>query len=103
MDQTGSRDVGDDGCPHVRRRPASGFHVVGGVADTAASAILGGENLKYIALTQGTYNLQLWVNKGITSVHDLVGKTVALTTVGSEVVFGLNALLQEDGINPSSV
>ena len=77
--------------------------IVGGVADTAASAILGGENLKYIALTQGTYNLQLWVNKGITSVHDLVGKTVALTTVGSEVVFGLNALLQEDGINPSSV
>ena len=77
--------------------------IVGGVADTAASAILGGENLKYIALTQGTYNLQLWVNKGITSVHDLVGKTVALTTVGSEVVFGLNALLQEDGINPGSV
>jgi len=77
--------------------------IVGGAADDGASAILGGESLKFIALTQGTYNLQLWVNKGINSVHDLVGKTVALTTVGSEVVFGLNALLQENGINPSSV
>lgn len=77
--------------------------IVGGVADDGASAILGGESLKFIALTQGTYNLQLWVNKGINSVHDLVGKTVALTTVGSEVVFGLDALLQEDGINPGSV
>jgi NitT/TauT family transport system substrate-binding protein len=77
--------------------------IVGGVADDAASAILGGENLEYIALTQGTYNLQLWVNKGITSVRDLAGKTVALTTVGSETDFGLTALLQSDGINPSSV
>lgn len=77
--------------------------IVGGVADDAASAILGGENLKYIALTQGTYNLQLWVNKGIASVRDLAGKTVALTTVGSETDFGLTALLQSDGINPGSV
>lgn len=77
--------------------------IAGGAADDGASAVLGGESLKFIALTQGTYNLQLWVNKGINSVHDLVGKTVALTTVGSEVVFGLNALLQEDRINPSSV
>lgn len=77
--------------------------IVGGVADDGASAILGGESLKFIALTEGTYNLQLWVNKGITSVHDLVGKTVALTTVGSETVFALNALLQSDGINPSAV
>jgi NitT/TauT family transport system substrate-binding protein len=75
----------------------------GGVADTAATAILGGENLQYIALTQGTYNLQLWVNKGITSVRDLVGKTVALTTTGSENDIALTTLLQSDGINPSSV
>jgi NitT/TauT family transport system substrate-binding protein len=77
--------------------------IVGGVADDAASAILGGENLKYIALTQGTYNLQLWVNKGIASVRDLAGKTVALTTAGSETDFGLTALLQSDGLNPGSV
>ena len=77
--------------------------IVGGVADDGASAILGGESLKFIALTQGTYNLQLWVNKGITSVHDLVGKTVALTTVGSETEFGLNALLASYGISPGSV
>jgi NitT/TauT family transport system substrate-binding protein len=75
----------------------------GGVADTGATAILGGENLEYVALTQGTYNLQLWVNKGITSVRDLAGKTVALTTVGSENDIALTTLLQSDGVNPSSV
>jgi NitT/TauT family transport system substrate-binding protein len=77
--------------------------IAGGAADDTASAILGGENLQYIALTQGTYNLQLWGGKGITNVHDLVGKTVALTTMGSETDVGLTALLQSQGINPASV
>jgi NitT/TauT family transport system substrate-binding protein len=75
----------------------------GGVADGAASAILKGEKLEYVALTEGTYNLQLWVNKGINSVSDLAGKSVALTTQGSETDFGLTALLQQYGVNPSSV
>jgi NitT/TauT family transport system substrate-binding protein len=75
----------------------------GGVADGAASAILKGEKLEYVALTEGTYNLQLWANPGVTSVKDLVGKTVALTTQGSETDFGLTALLQAEGINPASV
>lgn len=75
----------------------------GGVADGAASAILKGEKLQYVALTEGTYNLQLWANKGVSNVKDLVGKTVALTTQGSETDFGLTALLQSEGVNPSSV
>jgi NitT/TauT family transport system substrate-binding protein len=75
----------------------------GGVADGAASAILKGEKLEYVALTEGTYNLQLWGNQGVSKVQDLVGKTVALTTEGSETDFALTALLQSDGINPSSV
>ena len=75
----------------------------GGVADGAASAILKGEKLQYVALTEGTYNLQLWGNSGVSNVHDLIGKTVALTTEGSETDFGLTALLQANGINPSSV
>jgi NitT/TauT family transport system substrate-binding protein len=75
----------------------------GGVADGTASAILKGEKLKYIALTEGTYNLQLWATKKVSNVHGLVGQTVALTTEGSETDFGLTALLKENGINPSSV
>jgi NitT/TauT family transport system substrate-binding protein len=75
----------------------------GGVADGAASAILKGEKLQYVALTEGTYNLQLWANKGVSSVKDLAGKTVALTTQGSETDFGLTALLQSEGVNPGSV
>ena len=77
--------------------------IAGGDADDAASAILGGESLRFVALTQGTYNLQLWVDKGITSVRDLAGKTVALTTMGSETDVGLTALLQSQGVNPGSV
>jgi len=75
----------------------------GGVADGAASAILSGESLRFIALSQGTYNLQLWVDKGITSVQDLAGKTVALTTAGSETDVGLTALLSSQGVDPGSV
>jgi NitT/TauT family transport system substrate-binding protein len=75
----------------------------GGVADGAAAAILKGEKLKYVALSEGTYNLQLWANKGVSSPQDLVGKTVALTTQGSETDFGLTAMLQSYGISPAKV
>ncbi len=75
----------------------------GGVADGAASAILKGEKLQYVALAAGTYNLQLWANQGVGSIKDLAGKTVALTTQGSETDFALTALLQSQGINPSTV
>jgi NitT/TauT family transport system substrate-binding protein len=75
----------------------------GGVADGAAAAILQGEKLKYVALTEGTYNLQLWANQGVSSVPDLVGKTVALTTQGSETDFALTAMLQSYGVSPDKV
>jgi NitT/TauT family transport system substrate-binding protein len=75
----------------------------GGVADGAAAAILKGEKLEYVALSEGTYNLQLWANKGVSSVQDLVGKTVALTTQGSETDFGLTALLRSYGVSPDKV
>lgn len=75
----------------------------GGVADGAAAAILKGEKLEYVALSEGTYNLQLWANKDVSSVQDLVGKTVALTTQGSETDFGLTAMLQSYGISPDKV
>ena len=46
----------------------------GGVADGAAAAILKGEKLEYVALSEGTYNLQLWANKSVSSVQGLVGR-----------------------------
>lgn len=75
----------------------------GGVADGTASAILKGEKLKYVALTEGTYNLQLWATSKVKNIHDLAGQTVALTTQGSETDFALTALLKENGISPGSV
>ncbi len=75
----------------------------GGVADGSAGAILKGEPMKYVALTEGTYNLQLWVNKDITSLQQLSGKSLALTTQGSETDFGLTNLLQKNGMSPTSV
>jgi NitT/TauT family transport system substrate-binding protein len=75
----------------------------GGVADGSAAAILKGEKLQFVALDAGTYNLQLWGNQGVNSVKDLVGKTVALTTQGSETDFALTALLQSQGIDPAKV
>ncbi len=82
----------------------SGSAQIGGaVADGVASAILKGESLQFIALTEGTYNLQLWVNKNITSIKQLAGQTLALTTQGSETDFGLTDLLNENSMSPTSV
>lgn len=82
----------------------SGSAQIGGaVADGVAAAILKGEPLEYVALTEGTYNLQLWVNKNITSIKQLAGQTLALTTQGSETDFGLTDLLQQNGMSPTSV
>ena len=82
----------------------SGSAQIGGaVADGVASAILKGESLKFVALTEGTYNLQLWVNKNITSVSQLAGQTLALTTQGSETDFGLTDLLKQNGMSATSV
>jgi NitT/TauT family transport system substrate-binding protein len=75
----------------------------GGVADGTASTILKGEKMKYLALTEGTYNLQLWATSKVKSVQDLVGKSVALTTQGSETDFALTDLLNANNIDPSKV
>lgn len=74
-----------------------------GVANNSAAAILKGQQLKFIALSEPVYNLQVWASKNITSVGDLVGKKVAVSGPGSESYFGLRALLAENGIPASKV
>jgi NitT/TauT family transport system substrate-binding protein len=75
----------------------------GGVADGTASAILKGEKLKYVALTEGTYNLQLWVSSKIHTVDDLKGKSIALTNQGSETDFAISNYLQANNLADSAV
>lgn len=77
--------------------------IAGGVADGAAAAILKGEGLKFVALSEGTYNVQLWVASSIKTVHQLEGKTIGMTTAGSETDFALNALLKEHNVPTTSV
>lgn len=74
-----------------------------GVADSAAEAILGGENLRFIALSEGTYNVQLWTSDSITSMSQLAGKSIGMTTQTSETDFALNTLLQMNNMSSSSV
>jgi len=74
-----------------------------GVANNSAAAILKGQQLKFIALSEPVYNLQVWGKKDIASVQDLVGKKVAVSGPGSESFFGLQALLAEHGIAASRV
>lgn len=75
----------------------------GGVADGTASTILKGESLKYVTLSAGTYNLQLWANPKIKTAQDLMGHTVAMTTQGSETDFALTDFLKVNNIPDSSV
>ena len=74
-----------------------------GVAADSASAILKGADLKFIAVSEPTYNLEMWAGSTIQSVADLKGKKVALTAPGSEGDFGLTALLQENGLSRNDV
>ena len=75
----------------------------GGVADGTASAILKGEKLKYVALTEGTYNLQLWASDKIKAPGDLNGKSIAMTNQGSETDFALNSYLQANNLPDSTL
>ena len=74
-----------------------------GVADDTAAAILKNIPLKFIGLSEGTYNLEVWGDSSIKSVQDLVGKKVAVSAPNSESDFGLTALLAKNNIPESSV
>lgn len=74
-----------------------------GVAADSAAAILKGANLKFIAVSEPTYNLEMWASPSITDVSDLKGKKVALTAPGSEGDYGLTALLAEHGLTRGDV
>lgn len=74
-----------------------------GVADDSAAAIMKGYPLKFIALSESHYNLELWGDSSIKSVAGLVGKKVALSAPDSESDFGLTALLAANHIPNSAV
>lgn len=74
-----------------------------GVADDSAAAIMKGIPLKFIAISESHYNLEMWGDKSIKSVSDLVGKKVAISAPDSESDFGLTALLAANHIPDSSV
>jgi NitT/TauT family transport system substrate-binding protein len=75
---------------------------VGVAADTAA-AIMKGADLKYVAMSEPHYNLEMWASPDMKSVADLKGKKVAITSPGSESDFGLTALLQANGLKREDV
>jgi NitT/TauT family transport system substrate-binding protein len=74
-----------------------------GVAGTTASAMMQGEDLKFIAMSEPVYNLEMWASPKITSIAGLKGKKVAITAPGSEGDFGLTALLQNAGLSRGDV
>ncbi|MFJ1768557.1 ABC transporter substrate-binding protein [Amycolatopsis sp. NPDC088138] len=75
---------------------------VGVAADTAA-AIMKGADLKYVAMSEPHYNLEMWASPDVTSVAGLKGKKVAITSPGSESDFGLTALLEANGLKREDV
>ncbi|MEV4143692.1 ABC transporter substrate-binding protein [Amycolatopsis sp. NPDC049691] len=75
---------------------------VGVAADTAA-AIMKGADLKYVAMSEPHYNLEMWASPDVKSVADLKGRKVAITSPGSESDFGLTALLEANGLKREDV
>jgi NitT/TauT family transport system substrate-binding protein len=74
-----------------------------GVAADSATAIMKGADLKFIAMSEPTYNLEMWASPSVATVNDLKGKKVALTSPNSEGDFGLTALLESHGMSRSDV
>jgi NitT/TauT family transport system substrate-binding protein len=75
---------------------------VGAAADSAA-AILKGADLKFIAMSEPTYNLEMWASPAVKTIADLKGKKVGLTSPGSEGDFGLTDLLTSHGVSRDAV
>ncbi|GAA5180923.1 hypothetical protein GCM10023322_14340 [Rugosimonospora acidiphila] len=69
-----------------------------GPASSTAAAILKGEKLTFIGMSQAHYNLEMWASPSVRSVAALKGKKVAITAPGSEADFGLTALLAQAGL-----
>lgn len=74
-----------------------------GVAADSATAILKGSKLKFVAMSEPKYNLEMWASPSVQTVNDLKGKKVALTSPNSEGDFGLTALLEAHGMSRSDV
>jgi NitT/TauT family transport system substrate-binding protein len=83
---------------------ASGSVQIGvGVAQDSAAAIMHGSDLRFVAMSEPHYNLEMWASPNIKTVQDLKGKKVAITSPGSESDYGLTALLQSNGMKRSDV
>ena len=74
-----------------------------GVAQDSAKAILKGAPLKFVAMSEPHYNLEMWASPTIKTVQDLRGKKVAISSPGSESDFGLTALLNSKGMQRGDV
>jgi NitT/TauT family transport system substrate-binding protein len=74
-----------------------------GPASSTAAAILKGEPLTFIGMSEAHYNLEMWASPSVTSVAGLKGKKVAITAPGSEADFGLTALLAQAGMTRDDV
>jgi NitT/TauT family transport system substrate-binding protein len=74
-----------------------------GVAADSATAIMKGAGLKFVAMSEPTYNLEMWASPDVATINDLKGKKVALTSPNSEGDFGLTALLTAHGMSRTDV
>jgi NitT/TauT family transport system substrate-binding protein len=74
-----------------------------GVGADSAAAILHGSALKYVAMSEPHYNLEMWAAPDVRTLADLKGKKVGLTSPGSQGDFGLTALLESKGMKRSDV
>ena len=72
-------------------------------ARSGLAAILKGADLKYIAMSEPHYNLEMWASPDIKTIQDLKGKKVAITSPGSQSDYGLNDLLQSNGMKRDDV
>jgi NitT/TauT family transport system substrate-binding protein len=82
---------------------SNSVQVGAGAARTTAQGIMKGLDLKYVALPISHYYLEMWGKPSISSVDDLKGQKIGLSSPGSLGDASLDALLEQKGWSGSDV
>jgi NitT/TauT family transport system substrate-binding protein len=82
---------------------SNSVQVGAGTARTTAQGIMKGLDLKYVALPISHYYLEMWGKPSVTSLDDLKGKKIGLSSPGSLGDASLDAALAAKGWSASDV
>lgn len=74
-----------------------------GAAPNTANAIMKGQDYRFIAMTEKSYNSEVWAGTDIGAVDQLRGKTFAVSGPNSVGDYAVTSLMEEHGMQRSDI